>query len=302
MFKYAFYLALKEKRHEECMIDTTYFLQRKSWNGYELDRIFGIEAPELKERFSKDRVRRIESGEGSYIDECLQYMKETERTVYYYFMGTKYNYTLFSGKLYREIRKKVLFYLHMKGKHFGFSIDAVNLDENAYFDEYFHNSDEHFSFCKETIKRAFVFSEFSNEQNIATSRNMRDENSVAVHIRRTDHLGDNGKLIENGYYRRAIDHIKSKDRSGLVFYVFSDDLEWCQNNTAKIGFETTDRIVFVDWNNGQDSYRDMQLMTYCKHNILAISSFSWWGYYLSNRTNKIVCAPLGYWTEVENHF
>ena len=47
-----------------------------------------------------------------------------------------------------------------------------------------------------------------------------------------------------------------------------------------------DQVYFIDWNTGNESYRDMQLMTLCKHNILAISAFSWWGYYLSEIENK----------------
>lgn len=68
------------------------------------------------------------------------------------------------------------------------------------------------------------------------------------------------------------------------------------------GLTSNDEVIIVDWNKGEDSYRDMQLMTYAKHNILAISSFSWWGYYLSKHRDKIVCAPKGYWLEAGYHF
>lgn len=58
-----------------------------------------------------------------------------------------------------------------------------------------------------------------------------------------------------------------------------------------MGLNEQDEIYFVDWNTQLESYRDMQLMTYCKHNIIAISSFSWMGYYLSkHKKDKIVCA------------
>ena len=52
-----------------------------------------------------------------------------------------------------------------------------------------------------------------------------------------------------------------------------------------------DKVVYVDWNKGKDSYRDMQLMTYCKGLIIANSSFSWWGAFLNQRKNNCVIAP-----------
>ena len=68
MFKYAFFLALKEKCNDECVIDTSFFMQRKSWNGYELEKIFGVKERDLQDLLSKDQRDNITSKKKSYID------------------------------------------------------------------------------------------------------------------------------------------------------------------------------------------------------------------------------------------
>ena len=70
------------------------------------------------------------------------------------------------------------------------------------------------------------------------------------------------------------------------FYFFSDDLQWCIDK-----FNTQDNYHFVDINTGKDSWQDMYLMSQCKHNIIANSSFSWWGAWLNDNGEKIVIAP-----------
>lgn len=59
--------------------------------------------------------------------------------------------------------------------------------------------------------------------------------------------------------------------------------------------------MFVDWNGGEDSYRDMQLMSYCKHNVITFSSFGWWGSWLNENPEKITISP-SVWINTTNHF
>lgn len=172
-----------------------------------------------------------------------------------------------------------------------------------YVDEFDHRSDKYFKECKKMIKQQFTFPPFDEARNIDVARRMNAPDSVAVHVRRSDHMYDNGNLFTTHYFQRAVHLIKNKTNEEYrTFYLFSDDIEWCMSNLSVLGLEDTDKIAIVDWNKGKDSFRDMQLMTHCQHNIIPISSFSWWGYYLSDRENKIVCAPQNYWTEVPYHF
>lgn len=59
-------------------------------------------------------------------------------------------------------------------------------------------------------------------------------------------------------------------------------------------------VNIVDWNRGSDSYRDIQIMSACKNNIIANSSFSWWAAFLNTNKNAIVCAPAKWTNTIVN--
>jgi hypothetical protein len=92
--------------------------------------------------------------------------------------------------------------------------------------------------------------------------------------------------LGSDYYKKAIGEI-SKKISDPHFFVFSDDIEWCKEN-LKIEFPT--EYIGND-TAGYKNSRHLQLMSLCKHNIIANSSFSWWGAWLNNNPEKIVIAP-----------
>jgi hypothetical protein len=70
------------------------------------------------------------------------------------------------------------------------------------------------------------------------------------------------------------------------FYIFSDNIQWVRDN-IDIPF----RVKYIDKNRGRNSFIDMHLMSLCKHHIIANSSFSWWGAWLSQNRDQIVIAP-----------
>jgi hypothetical protein len=302
MCKYAFLLAVREKSQQECLIDTSFYLQRSSWNGYELGRIFPINEKDLKDLLSEEEKETIIQKKIHYLTPCLNYLLKTG-PVDYYFMGSKVRCGRSKiNQLVRLVHHKfrmVLFQFGIQGKY---PDNVYRCPRSVYFDEYSMNSDELFSDYRDLVVKAFSFPPFVDQQNISISEEMNKGNSVAIHVRRSDHLGDNKRLFENGYYKKAVTYIKDKTHAPQKYYVFSEDIKWCIENKSELGLTDDDFIVYVDWNTGESSYRDMQLMTCCQHNVLAISSFSWWGYYLSPMKDKIVCAPVGYWDEVENHF
>lgn len=109
---------------------------------------------------------------------------------------------------------------------------------------------------------------------------------IAVHIRRSDYIG-----LENfhpmpslQYYQRGISEIQYKIGTNTKIVVFSDDIPWCKNQSL---FNNTD-VIFME---GTTELEDLYNMSLCNHFVIANSSFSWWGSYLSKNVNKIIIAP-----------
>ena len=133
-----------------------------------------------------------------------------------------------------------------------------------------------------------------SEKNQVISNKMLHGNSVAIHVRRGDYLSSYYKdwychLHETDYYQKAIEYVKDI-YDDCTFYVFSDDIEWCKDNLA------IDNASFIDWNKGDDCIFDMYLMSQTKVNIIANSTFSFWGAYL-NRNSKLSIYPLKWYAE-----
>lgn len=122
--------------------------------------------------------------------------------------------------------------------------------------------------------------------------------TISIHIRRNDYLSSKyvsgfGNICTPDYYSNAIRHINN-----LVakpnYIVFSDDIQWCKDNIDLCN------AIFVDWNHGKESWQDMFLMSNCTHNIIANSSFSWWGAWLNSNNDKIVIAPKIWWNGIDD--
>ena len=159
-------------------------------------------------------------------------------------------------------------------------------------------SENYFKECANDVRKQFAFPEFTEDKNIAIAAKMAKENSVAIHLRkgvdymRSESFGKN--LCEVGYYLRAINYIK-KHVHNPVFYVFTDNPQWVKENLPSFDYS------LVDWNEvaGKTQFRDMQLMSCCKHNIIANSTYSWWGAWLNSNPDKIVIAPNKWCNPVE---
>lgn len=110
--------------------------------------------------------------------------------------------------------------------------------------------------------------------------------TCSIHIRRTDYLHqpENFTILDMDYYNKAIQYVVDKNPNKfVVFYIFSDDVEWCKQN-----FSNEFPFFVVA---SEDEIKDFSRMSNCHHNIIANSSYSWWSAYLNKNDEKIVIAP-----------
>lgn len=173
--------------------------------------------------------------------------------------------------------------------HFNYWPDLMERKSASYLMGYWQ-SEKYFEDVERTIRSDFTFRAPLRGVNAEIEARMRDTHSVSLHVRRTDYISHRKTaeimhVQDVGYYRSAAE-LLARELDAPVYYVFSDDMAWVREN---LGF--LPRVELIDHNRGGDSYQDMQLMSRCKHHVIANSSFSWWGAWLNPDPGKIVVAP-----------
>lgn len=118
--------------------------------------------------------------------------------------------------------------------------------------------------------------------------------SVALHVRRGDYLQNPeiyGKSCTDAYYQTAVSYMKTHC-TAVRFFVFTNDAEWTKDWLLRsFGEEEQQRFTLVEGTTEENGYLDLMLMSRCKHQIMANSSFSWWGAWLNAYKDKLVTAP-----------
>lgn len=200
------------------------------------------------------------------------------------------DYLSFLGLVKRKIagRKKTHFYEENSFEFY----EEIFEKNNVYLDGYWQ-SEKYFWEVRNSIIDSIHFpvsmgrySEYQNQ--------IVNSNAVSIHVRRGDYLWNQDMYVDlsaTDYYERAIKYICDRVATPR-FFVFSDDIDWCKRR-----FEGVDvPMSYID-NTSYAPYDDLQLMSLCQHNIIANSSFSWWGAWLNENKDKIVVAPE-YWSNV----
>lgn len=269
MFQYAFLLAMREATGDECLMDVSKYATYKLHNGFELAEVFNISA----RCATKEELKRVTRYTTNYKLSRVfrKFLPKKKTEVLEFENGTSY-----IPNIYNEATGD-LFY------------------------EGIWQNEKYFSQVRHIILKEFSYKHPMNTQNEETSKKFTEKLTISLHIRRGDYLLHKNYIGLCGieYYTAAINYVKAKYGANIQFAIFSNDMSWCQENILPLikGYGCT----LVDWNKGQDSYNDIRLMGYCKVNIIANSSFSWWAAYLNQNEDKEIIAPAK-WTNMPVQF
>lgn len=258
MFQYAAGRALSLKRGDPLRLDISGFSNYGLHQGFELERIFNCTA----EIANETDVRGILGWQSSPL---------IRRVV--------------SRSSMSAFRRKSF----VVEPHFHYWHGINNVPCDWYLSGYWQ-SEKYFSDVAEQIRRDFFFRLPLENENSKLANKINQVNAVSLHVRRGDYANNPVTTATHGlctidYYRAAIEHVAERVRQPY-FFIFSDDITWVKNN-LKMDFQHH----YVDNNNGAESYNDMRLMSMCNHHVIANSSFSWWGAWLNEDSEKIVIAP-----------
>lgn len=176
-----------------------------------------------------------------------------------------------------------------------YNYDPRVLEDNRFFIyEQCWTSWKYFKGAEGNLKKFFTFPQIIEKKNMDILALISKTSSVSIHVRRGDYLSVPGLsgLASLSFYEKAIQYIREHVENP-TFFVFSDDIEWCRKNIK------LSQKYFIDWNTGKNSFRDMQLMSNCQHNIIPNSGFSWWSAYLNDNADKIIVCPEKWGNQIE---
>lgn len=168
-----------------------------------------------------------------------------------------------------------------------FNSNIVNRIPDVYLSGYWQKK-VYLERLPQKIENDFKFDLTLNKKNRAILSEIQNSNSVSIHVRRGDYkTSKNHMILDSKYYWDSINFFIDRFRD-VKFFLFSDDIKWVKENIKG------EKIKYVEGNLKNDCHTDMFLMKNCKHNIIANSSFSWWGANLNNNFGKIVIAPYNW--------
>ena len=266
LFQYALGRCLSFKKNTELKLDISSFKNNPSGI---TPRKYGLSVFNINESFATDeeiaRAKRYQRQQGKW------------RFVYNRLVANQ-------NKYFQEQR-------------FDFDSNVFKVFDDCYFDGYWQ-TEKYFKDVENIIRHDLTIRTPQQSKDSEIAEKIQSVSSIALHIRRGDYVSDPATADYFGtccpdYYRNAVKVIAEEIQDPHLF-VFSDDPEWVKKNII-LPYPTT----YVNHNNSEKSFEDLRMMSQCKHFVIANSSFSWWGAWLSQNPNKIVVGPKNWFNNVK---
>lgn len=258
MFQYAFASILAKKNNTTILLDNRFFNRVEKTLGF-TPRIFELD----------------------HFNNLYTIASDKEINSFYHL-----------SKIHKIKRKLGLNYPKIYNEpSFDFQTAAMSVKSPVYLIGYFQ-SYKYFIGHEDFVRQLFSFPvDTLDEGNNELLVKIKSSNTIAIHVRRGDYVSDKSTAEYHGscsldYYLEAIKLVASKNNNCTLVF-FSDDSDWVKEQFTDLPYLK----IIVDHNKGEDSWKDMLLMSSCTHNIIANSSFSWWAAWLNENPEKTVVAP-----------
>lgn len=186
---------------------------------------------------------------------------------------------------------KLLDYFNLKYLDLGYYPFRKNVNGDVIVSGNFE-SEKYFHEIKDTLLKEITPKKTLSPHNITLLRKIQETNSISLSIRRGDFVYEKTikelhDVCTKEYYTKALEYMKHVVENPVLF-IFSNDIEWVKTH-LDFGIET-------HYESGNDpSWEILELMSNCKHFIMANSTFNWWAQYKSQNPNKIIVAPQKWW-------
>ena len=260
MFQFAFGYAVSKENNANIRLDLSGF-NTYGLRDYELGLFNVEENPELKSKY----------------DFLLNRLNGKQNTIL-----SKAN-----RKMLRWLLRFTRFYFQEK-EAFVFDQRVFNITIDTYFYGYWQN-EKYFNKYRKELLEIFMLKNIHSKTNEYLHQIINSE-AVSLHVRRGDYVTNMNTNSVHGtcdleYYKRAVmEVLKSKQQAH--FFIFSDDIDWAKDN-----LDFVDNKTFIRLEPDIPDHEEMHLMSQCKYNIIANSSFSWWGAWLNQNSDKKIIAP-----------
>lgn len=270
MFQYAFYKTIAKNNNFKLIIDISF------WdNDPQLLIQWNIDSKKTKVSDFQLNVFNVE------LDLIKKYnINQLYKLKYPFYTvpGLRKFYNQFE-KL-KSYNKKVI----VKQKSVYYDSKLLNIKDNTFISGFFQHHQYLNLYRDFFIKKFTLRDEFINSHFNRLKKQIMSKSSVSVHVRRGDYVSLKHDCSIR-YFNNSVMYIEKKVNAP-IFYVFSDDINWCKKH---LSFKSAPN--FIDDKYYLEDYHELMLMKYCKHNIISNSSFSWWGAWLNENEQKIVIYP-----------
>jgi hypothetical protein len=262
MFQYALGRALSIQKNTSLTLYIKEVTDRSNHNGFELQNVFNTTSAVAT---------------------------DTERKLV---LGIRHTHNLI-----KLLRSKKLGFLRGKHyiveDHFHYDKQIENTPKNVFL-RGFWQSEKYFSVHRKEILKEFSFKNKLSDKNLKAAKKIQETTSISIHVRRGDYISNPGASktfasLDAEYYQKALKKLNTDPIKTLLVF-FSDDINWVEKNIIN-QLSNDYKHMIVNHNIGSESYNDMRLMSLCSHNIIANSSFSWWGAWLNRTPGRKVIAP-----------